>query len=106
MGNKHILLVEYDVNLCQSILLLLQRADYLVTAPSCVQDAMESIQAGGYDMLIADIDEPGTREDLLTFVLHALPALQVVVLTELSKAESEWGKIYKNLHFLVKPIAP
>ena len=106
MGLKHILLVENDMNLCQSILLILERAGYLVTAPDCVYDAMETIQAGGYHMLIADFDEPGTREVILTIVRHKFPALPLVILTELSGVEREWEDTLKNTHYLVKPIAP
>lgn len=106
MGYKHILLVENDMNLCQSIVLILQRAGYLVTAPSCVLEAIEASQAGGYHMLIADIDEPGTREVVLPFVLHEFPDLPVVILTGLSNADRASGDTFKKYRFLVKPIAP
>ena len=106
MSPKLIILVENDINLRQSIALILQRAGYLVTATDCVFKAMNIIQSGNFHMIIADINIPETQEVLLPKVLGMYPELSIVILTDQSSSEIEKeGKLLIG-HYLSKPIAP
>lgn len=106
MSPKLIVLVEDDINLRQSIALILQRAGYFVTATDCVKTAMNIIQSGHYHMIIADVNMPDTRRVLLPKILGTHPLLSIVILTDQSSAEIEKGEKLLSAHYLVKPIAP
>ena len=106
MSPKLIILVENDINLRQSIALILQRAGYLVTATDCVFKAMNIIQSGNFHMIIADINIPETQEVLLPKVLGMYPELSIVILTDQSSSEIEKEGKLLIAHYLSKPIAP
>ena len=106
MSPKLIILIEDDVNLRQSIALVLQRAGYLVTATDCVYMAMGFIQSRKYNLIIMDNNIPETRKVLLPNVLGISPYLSIVVLTDQSSLESEGEDKLLSAHYLIKPIAP
>ena len=106
MSPKLIILVEDDVNLRQSIALILQRAGYLVTATDCVFKAMDIIHSGKYHLIISDINMPETKNVLLPKVLAVYPYMSIVVLTDQSISELEKEDKLLSAHYLVKPIAP
>lgn len=106
MSDKLIILVEDDMNLRQSIALILQRAGYLVTATDCVHKAMEIIQSGKYQLIISDINLPETRNVLLSKVFGIYPYMSIVILTDQSISEKEKVNTRFSAHYLVKPIAP
>jgi DNA-binding NtrC family response regulator len=106
MSPKLIVLVEDDMNLRQSIALILQRAGYLVTATDCVYKAMDIIHSGKYNLIISDINIPETRNVLLPEVLGIYPYLSIVILTDQSTSEVEKEDQLLSAHYLVKPIAP
>jgi len=106
MSRELIILVEDDMNLRQSIALILQRAGYLVTATDCVYKAMDIIQSGKYHLIISDINLPETRIVLLPKVLGIYPYMSIVVLTDQSISEIENEDKRLSTHYLVKPIAP
>jgi two-component system response regulator HydG len=101
-----IALVEDDVNLRQSIALILQRAGYLVTATDCIYKAMEIIRSGNYQLVIADSNIPETNKVFLPKILGIYPYLSIVILTDQSIAETEKEGKLLSAHYLVKPIAP
>jgi DNA-binding NtrC family response regulator len=106
MSPKLIILVEDDLNLRQSIALILLRAGFFVTSTDCVYKALDIIQSGNFHMLIADINIPDTREVLLPKVLGLYPNLSIVILTDQSSSEIEKEGKLLSAHYLVKPIAP
>jgi DNA-binding NtrC family response regulator len=106
MSPKLIILVEDDVNLRQSIALILQRAGYLVTATDCVFKAMDIIHSGKYHLIISDINMPETKNVLLPKVLAVYPYMSIVILTDQSISEIEKEGKLLSAQYLVKPIAP
>ena len=106
MRPKRIMLIEDDVNLCQSLKLILQRAGYFVTSTDCVTTAINIIQNGNYYLVIADINMPETNNLLLPRVLGSYPHLSIVILTDQSALEIEKGNMLLSAHYLLKPIAP
>ena len=106
MSPKLIILVENDVNLRQSIALILQRAGYLVTFTDCVERAMELISSRNYHLLISDINIPETADVLLPKIHTEYPQLPVVILTDQSDAEAAMESKLLSAYFIVKPVAP
>lgn len=106
MSQKLIILVEDDLNLRQSMALILQRAGYLVTATDCVRKAIDLIQSRKYHLIITDINIPETRKVLLPKILEIYPYLSIVILTDPSSLESEGKDKLLSAHYLVKPVAP
>jgi DNA-binding response OmpR family regulator len=106
MSPKLIILVEDDLNLRQSIALILLRAGYFVTATDCVFKAMDIIQSGNYRLIIADVNIPETRDVLISKVLGIYPNLSIVILTDQSSSEIEKEGKLLSAHYLIKPIAP
>lgn len=106
MSPELIILVEDDMNLRQSIALILQRAGYLVTATDCVYKAMDIIQSGKYHLIISDINLPETRNVLLSKALGIYRFMSIVILTDQSILEKENEDKRLSTHYLVKPIAP
>jgi DNA-binding response OmpR family regulator len=106
MRHKLIILVEDDQNLRQSITLILRRAGFFVTATDCVFKAVNIIQSGNFQMIIADINKPETRDVLLSKVLGMSPNLSIVILTDQSSSEIEKEGKELSAHYLIKPIAP
>ncbi len=106
MSPKLIILVENDLNLRQSIALILQRAGFAITATDCVYKALELLGNGDYNMIISDINIPETRDILLPKVPRIYPHLPIVILTDQSIAEVEGESKLSGAHYLVKPVAP
>ena len=106
MSPRLIVLVEDDVNLRQSIALILQRAGYLVTATDCATRAINIIQSGHYHMLITDINMPDARNILIPKILGTHPFLSIVILTDQSFAEIDKEYKLQSAHYVIKPIAP
>jgi DNA-binding NtrC family response regulator len=106
MSTKLIILVENDVNLRHSIALILQRAGYTVTSTDRVDQALELLLKGQYNMLISDFNIPETREILLPKVPGIKPNLPIMILTDQSSAEVELESIIYGAHYLIKPVAP
>jgi DNA-binding NtrC family response regulator len=106
MSPKLIVLLEDDVNLRQSIALILQRAGYLVTATDCVSKAVNIIQSGTYHMLITDLNMPDVRTILIPKILGTHPFLSIVLLTDQSLTEIEKDYQLRSAHYIIKPVAP
>ena len=106
MSPKLIMLVEDDLNLRQSIMLMLQRAGYFVTATDCVSKAMELIQSSNYQLIIVDAIFQKPKMYLLPHVLGIYPYLSILILTDKSAPELEKEERLLSAHYLVQPIAP
>lgn len=99
-----IILVEQDVNLRQSIALILERAGYTVTATGSINQAMSLLHSVNFKLILADSDIPETRQVLIPQVTR-LDSVTVVILADQLPVGVE-GALPKNLHYLVKPLAP
>jgi len=106
MDQKLIILVEDDLNLRQSIALILQRDGYLVTATDCVYKALDIIQSGNCQLLISDFNMPETKKVLLPKVHENYPNLFNVILTDQSLPEIDKEDKQLRDQYLIKPIAP
>jgi len=106
MCPKLIILVEDDVNLRQSIALILQRAGYLVTATDCVYEAMDLLRSETYHLVISDINIPETKKVLIPKIIGTYPNLSLVILTDQSIPAPEKEGRFLRIHYLAKPLAP
>ncbi len=106
MSSQFIILIENDLNLRQSIALILQRAGYTVTATDCVTKALELIRNGNYHLLISDFNIPETREIILTKVPRIISHLPILILTDQSSFEVERDSRISGAYYLLKPVAP
>ncbi len=106
MGHKLVLLVEDDMNLRQSILLILQRAGLLITATDDVCEALEILRSGKYQLVISDLDVPGAPNVLLPKIQGNHPSLPVLILTDQSIAEIKKEGKSIHAHYLNKPVDP
>ena len=105
MSPKLIILVEDDLNLRQSIALILQRAGYFVTATDCVSKAMNIIQSGNYHLIIADINMPETRSVTPKDPRYVPLSIHRDLDGPVNLRNGKGGKLL-SAHYLVKPIAP
>jgi len=62
MSTQLIILIEDDLNLRQSIALILQRDGYLITTTDCVYKALDIIKSGNYQLIISDFNMPETKK--------------------------------------------
>jgi DNA-binding response OmpR family regulator len=101
-----ILLVEDDANLRQSIVLILQRSGFFVSATENTTTALDLLKSGGYNLVITDLNIPGINDMFLTQVLDIYPYVSIVILTDQSALEAEGDDRLLSAHYLIKPIAP
>ena len=106
MKPKSILLVEDDINLRNSIALILQRAGYRITSSEYICEEMEFINAGKFNLIISDIDIQETMDALLPKVRGSNLHMPILILTDqpITESELEYKSFY--LHYLSKPIDP
>jgi DNA-binding NtrC family response regulator len=105
MSTKSIIVVEDDINLRQSITLILQRAGFLTTATDCVYKAMDILRSGKYHLIISDFDMPEMKNVFLPKLLVNYPSIPIFILTDQSFSEIE-GEKRINAYYLAKPVAP
>ncbi len=106
MSPRSILLFENDINLRQSIALILQRAGYIVSTSDYTSKVLELLHNKDFHLLIADVSSPETSSDLLPKVLKFFPYLPIVILTDQSSAEAEMESRLFSAYYLIKPVAP
>jgi DNA-binding NtrC family response regulator len=106
MSSKVIILVEDDLNLRQSIVLILERAGYLVYATECPYKAMDILRSGNYQVIISDFNMPDTKKVLLPKMHENYPNLFNVILTDQSVSEIDKEDKQLRDQYLIKPIAP
>jgi DNA-binding response OmpR family regulator len=106
MSLKFIMLVESDINLRQSMALILQRDGYCITATDCFSRALDLLQLGGYHTLISDIDLPESVDHWLPKFIALHPQMPIVILTDEPSSEVERHRERFKAHYLVKPVAP
>ncbi|HSB65275.1 MAG TPA: response regulator [Anaerolineales bacterium] len=106
MRHNSIILIENDVNLRQSIVLILQRAGYSVIATDCVYTALEILKRRTCHLLVCDVSITETEKVLNPEMMEIYPHLPLIILTDESIAEVERDKLLFNAHYITKPIAP
>lgn len=106
MGIYSILLVEDDINLRISFTLILQRAGYTVTPTDCADKVTDLIRYGRYQLVIADLNTPETKETVIPIVLGSYPYLSLVMLTDQPSVEGAESDRLLSAYYLVKPVAP
>jgi len=105
---KSILVVDDDPNLRYSLSIILQRAGYLVTTVGQACKAIDSLQAGNFDLVIMDIKMPDIDGlALLPKILTVYPQLPILILTAFPTPETvQEAKQSGARAFLEKPIDP
>jgi DNA-binding NtrC family response regulator len=106
MSQKFIILVEDDLNLRQSIVLILERAGYHVDATDCPYKAIKIIQSGNYQLIISDFNMPDAKKVLLPIIDDINLNLSIVILTDQSLSEIVKEDQQLRAQYLIKPIAP
>lgn len=107
MSAKSILLVDDDFNLRYSLMLILERAGYLVAAAGRACEALDCLQAGVYDLAIIDLGMPDEGLSLLPEVFRRYPLLRILILTaHLSPATGLECELLRGHDYLVKPVNP
>jgi DNA-binding NtrC family response regulator len=106
MRPKRIMLVEDDINLCQSIKLILQRSGYLVTAVGSIPEALKKLQSGNFLLVIADINVPDIYTNLIPQTMETHVEISIVLLTDQSVMEVGHQSKLKSVLYLHKPISP
>lgn len=106
MRPKLILLLENDLNLRQSIMLILQRAGYFVTATDCIFTALELMRTRNYQLIMVDSNMPEARNVFLPKVHIGYPYQSILILTDQSNSEMEMEDKLQRVHYLVEPVAP
>ena len=105
-STKSIILVEEDMNLRQSISLILQRAGYSVTSTDNVYSAIDLVHYGKYQLVITDSNTPGTDRVLLPNLLGKHPDISIMVLTDNPDSDNGHKSQLLSAHYLEKPVAP
>lgn len=81
---KHLLIVDDDSSVRESLQRVLQDTGYDVTLAVDGEDGEAKLRAGKFDLLILDVNLPGRDGwDVLEFVSHSNPLLPVVMITGL-----------------------
>ena len=105
---KSILVVDDDLNLRQTLVLILRNAGYEVFFAENAQKCLLLLQARGFDLMVLDHKMPDMNGmTLLSVIRKTCPDLSVFFLTGNGSPELEkeaWDKGVKG--YLVKPADP
>jgi DNA-binding response OmpR family regulator len=103
-----ILIIDDEPNLRKSLALILQRADYAVTAAESAGKALQCLEAGAYDLVFLDLMMPEINGlDLLPDIRKKYPEMPVLILTAHATLESAIDAIRKGASdYLLKPLDP
>ena len=103
-----ILVIDDEPHLRRSLMLLLQRAGYQVSAAGSAREARVCLQAGPYDLVFLDLKMP--EVDGLTFLAEIRAQyvdLPVLILTAHASLESAIEAVRQGAKdYLIKPIKP
>jgi two-component system response regulator HydG len=102
----HILLVDDDATLCETLALGLRKRGFDVTAQTSGAEALRAMEEADFDVLITDLDMRGIGGlELCATVVANRPDLPVVVLTAFGSFESAIAAIRAGAYdFINKPI--
>lgn len=103
-----ILVVDDEPHLRRSLMLILRRAGYQVTAAGSAREARHCLQAGPYDLIVLDLKMPGV--DGLTFLTEIRADyvnMAVLILTAHASLESAVEAVRRGARdYLLKPVEP
>ena len=77
---KHILVVDDEPTIWQSVQILLEGDEYIVDCASNAAEAMAMFEPGKFDMVFTDYIMPETRGDKLAMAIKLLAPKQPVVM--------------------------
>lgn len=102
-----ILLVEDDEPLARAYSRLLSGQGYAVVTASSVNEAIEHVMKGGFDVVISDVNLPGgSGVDVISVVRAYRPGVPIILLSGAPTLDNAMDAINIGvLEFLVKPVA-
>ncbi|MBE0617527.1 MAG: sigma-54-dependent Fis family transcriptional regulator [Proteobacteria bacterium] len=107
-GPKRILVVDDEEGLCRMVDAILTDGGYAVTTQTRSFEAVESFEAGRFDLVITDVRMPGMDGlEVLQRVKAAAPAVPVIVITAHATVEMSVQALRKGAYDMVtKPFEP
>lgn len=106
MKNKSILIASEDKQLCETVLGILNRSQFIPICSQRISQILLNILEKDFDLLILDIDSSGgARTEMINVIKKVRPNLPLIVVTSDNSFETG-KKIAENgvLLFLLKPI--
>ncbi len=100
-----ILVVDIDSGIAETIAAILSHDGYMVATADTYSDAEAMLQAGAFDLLLADLRGEETSEHLLKPARSAFPELAIIVLTRFSTYDAAIYALQAGAYdYIVKPV--
>ena len=108
MTTNAILIIDDEPNLRRSLALILQRAGYSVATAGTAHEALQSLQAGAYDLAFLDLKLPDRNGmQLLPEIRRLYPKMPILILTAHATLETAMEAVRQGARdYLLKPIDP
>jgi DNA-binding NtrC family response regulator len=105
-SKPHILVVDDEPNVLVTYRLILQQQGYEVNAAISSEEARNTLQKGGVDLLLCDLslEKQQSGFDVIQFGRQVDPGLQAVLLTGYASVEANDRAERENIPVLFKPI--
>ena len=106
-SKPHILVVDDEPNVLVTYRLILQQQGYEVNAAISSEEARNTLQKGGVDLLLCDLslEKQQSGFDVIQFGREIDPGLSAVLLTGYASVEANDRAERENIPVLFKPIA-
>jgi DNA-binding NtrC family response regulator len=106
-SKPHILVVDDEPNVLVTYRLILQQQGYEVNAAISSEEARNTLQKGGVDLLLCDLslEKQQSGFDVIQFGREIDPGLSAVLLTGYASVEANDRAERENISVLFKPIA-
>jgi two-component system response regulator HydG len=104
--HRRILIVDDDRDMCEVVAAKLRRGDWEAHWVSSAQDALSVLQAESFDVVLTDLNMPGTNGvELCERIVQNQPDVPVVVITAFGSLETAVASIRAGAYdFVTKPI--
>ncbi len=105
-SKPHILVVDDEPNVLVTYRLILQQQGYEVNAAISSEEARNTLQKGGVDLLLCDLslEKQQSGFDVIQFGREIDPGLSAVLLTGYASVEANDRAERENIPVLFKPI--
>lgn len=105
-SKPHILVVDDEPNVLVTYRLILQQQGYEVSAAISSEEARNTLQRGGVDLLLCDLslEKQQSGFDVITFGRNLDPKLLAVLLTGYASVEANDRAEQEGIPVLFKPI--
>jgi DNA-binding NtrC family response regulator len=105
-SKPHILVVDDEPNVLVTYRLILQQQGYEVNAAISSEEARNTLQKGGVDLLLCDLslEKQQSGFDVIQFGREIDPSLSAVLLTGYASVEANDRAERENIPVLFKPI--